>query len=502
MNDAAFLSYFPDPFNVKDSRYFVLYGSRGGNELSGGDLSNFAGTLITYETQVLIEDMRRGGVRPPLGLINIDDAIRLRAGRARDEGGERLWNLWRNLGPHFDSPGDAKVFEQVARSKSHRPDASEIVALLAKGAKAVCALWAELEHALNELDELERFLQVDVPVQQIFHHRQARGVAVDKEAALGLLRHVSTEKYLAYSKVAERLGRSPTGLGFWNIQTHLSKTDALDLAAETDGGRLRELFKMAAARSEFARDYLSYTDADRDEMVLRRSAALGGRLYPEFQAHGTVTGRILVSDPYLQQLRRRYRKIVVADHGKRLAYLDYSQFEPGILAFLSGDEALIAAYNAGDLYEALSVAVYGNADSRPLSKRIFLAYSYGMTADRVSKLLLGEGNEAKLEQMQTTISKFFEAYPGLEAFRASMQSELINKGFVGSLFGNQRRRASEGEHRQGDVTASAVTQGFGRCHRRGRVVARRRSEGVVRGNGRANAYRMIVGSHDQLSESC
>jgi len=251
---------------------------------------------------------------------------------------------------------------------------------------------------------------------------------------MSLLRHVANEKYLAYSKVADKLGRSPAGLGFWNIQQHLEKTDASDLAGEIDGGRLRELFKIIAGRSEFAREYLSYSDADRDETVLRRSAVPGGRLYPEFQAHGTVTGRILVSDPYLQQLRRKYRKIVAADHGKRLAYLDYAQFEPGILAFLSDDKGLINAYNEGDLYDALSIAVFGNANSRPLSKRIFLAYSYGMTTDRIAKLLLGENTgEDALALMEAKIKAFFFAFPGLETFRQSKQSELSENGFVSSL---------------------------------------------------------------------
>jgi len=434
MNDLAFLAYFPDPFDVKDSRYFLRSGTVDSHEVSGRDLSDFAGLLVTYEAQVLIDDMRRGGFHPPSRLVNIDDGIRLRVGRAKDDGGERLWDVWHNLISHFDSPQRAQLFEKVVRSKTHRPDVGEIATLLAQGAQALSGLWTDLQAALQHRGELARFLDVDVPVQQIFHHRQAKGIAVDKDSAMSLLRHVANEKYLAYSKVADKLGRSPAGLGFWNIQQHLEKTDASDLAGEIDGGRLRELFKIIAGRSEFAREYLSYSDADRDETVLRRSAVPGGRLYPEFQAHGTVTGRILVSDPYLQQLRRKYRKIVAADHGKRLAYLDYAQFEPGILAFLSDDKGLINAYNEGDLYDALSIAVFGNANSRPLSKRIFLAYSYGMTTDRIAKLLLGENTgEDALALMEAKIKAFFFAFPGLETFRQSKQSELSENGFVSSL---------------------------------------------------------------------
>lgn len=446
MNDVSFLSYFPDPFDVKDSRYFVASQGEAGGELTGRQLSDFDGALVTYESQALLDDMRRAGVRPPKLLIDIGDAIRLNVGIARDDGGERAWNLWRNLGDHFDSPEVAKLFEQITRSRVERPEAAVTRELLVKGADALRSFWRVQKKALNDRGELERFINIDVPVQQIFSYRQVRGVAVDKVAAEILLRDVATEKYLAYAKVADMLRRSPAGLGFWNIQSHLARTDAADLAEERDGGRLRELFKLASSRSVFAREYLSYSDADRDEAVLRRSVARDGRLYPEFQSHGTVTGRILISDPFIQQLRRKYRKIIIADDSRKLAYLDYSQFEPGILAFLSGDKGLIDAYNGGDIYEKLSISVYGDPGKRSTSKRIFLAYSYGMSSDRIAKLLVGESaGHAELAQIRGGVGAFFDAYPGLQAFRESMQLKLRRDGCVSSLWGNHRWRASQGD---------------------------------------------------------
>src|SRR5690606_15256385 len=126
--------------------------------------------------------------------------------------------------------------------------------------------------------------------------------------------------------------------------------DASHLLPATDGGRLREAFKMAAPNSSFARSFLQFADATRDETTLRRASGVGNRLHPIFNVMGTVSGRILVTDPSLQQLRRGYRGLIAPDPNKRLAYLDYAQFEPGIMAFLAADSGFIAAYNEGDVY--------------------------------------------------------------------------------------------------------------------------------------------------------
>ena len=185
--------------------------------------------------------------------------------------------------------------------------------------------------------------------------------------------------------------------------------------------------------------------ASRDETIVRR--ALGGedRLFPIFSAMGTVSGRILVSDPYLQQLRRKYRALVAAETDMKLVYLDFAQFEPGVLAALCDDEALIADYNDGDLYTALAERLFSDHRARPIAKRVFLAFSYGMSADRISVVLnspdLGMNSR---ETVSETVSEFFARYPGLERFRAEQQAKLAREGYVSSAFGNRRVRSLQG----------------------------------------------------------
>jgi hypothetical protein len=87
MIDAAFLSHFPDPFDTKNSRYLLMLANNEKIEVSARELSDLEQAVVTYEAGSLVDDLRRAGVSPPVGLININDSLRLIAGVARDEGG-------------------------------------------------------------------------------------------------------------------------------------------------------------------------------------------------------------------------------------------------------------------------------------------------------------------------------------------------------------------------------------------------------------------------------
>lgn len=438
MNELQFVAYLPDPFGVRESAYRICSLAGLVSNISSAELSGSEAICVTYDSSVLVEDLSRRSLPPPRQLIDLGTALRLCAGIPRDEGRDRRTNLWSALSAFFPTTRDVQLFESVVESRCDRPDAVEIQRLLELAVQAVRGLWLRTADELKINGEFDRFMLIEVPVQGIFNYRQYAGINVDSDIAAALIQEAADEKYLAYTAIASALNRNPTGLNFWNIREHLIKTDVAPLAGIEDGGRLREAFKIAAFNSKFASDFLSFVDASRDELILMRSAGRDQRLYPVFHVLGTVTGRILVSDPYLQQLRRKYRKLVSADEGSRLVYLDYCQFEPGILAFLTEDQRLIEAYNQGDLYTALSVAIFGDESQRVISKRIFLAFCYGMSTDRIAKLVKGQGGAH--EGISAAIDSFFSAFPGLGEFRTKAESELLRNGFASSLCGNRRWR--------------------------------------------------------------
>ena len=445
MNNAALLAYFPDPFGVNNSRYLIRIGDGAAQDVTAREVSAYVGPIVTYQASVVVDDLRRSNCMPPPMLIDIDVAIRQLVGKAKDDGGERESNVWNQLAEEFNTPAEANRYRMTALSRSSRIDEADTYSLLLDGIDALFGLWTKVVGELGFSEELARFKDIEVPIQRIFHNRQARGIAVSEEECGILLKDVAREKYASYARVAAAIGRTAAGLNFWNIQSFLSKTDLDELSGQEDGGRLREYFKIAAHRSSFARDFLGLVDGGRDESILRRAIGVSGRIFPIFKTFGTVTGRILVSDPQIQQLRKKYRGMISADLGMKLAYIDFCQFEPGILAYLSNDDALIDSYNRSDIYSALSVQLFGGVEERPLCKQIFLSYLYGMTSDRIVKLVGPAKGVVGTVDLRLTLDKFFAKFSGLESFRTKSEAELLATQFVGSLNGNKRWRGAEGD---------------------------------------------------------
>ena len=446
MTDVSVLAYVPDPFAVQTSRFLIRKPSGECLHVNARELCSFPTRLLTYDMPALIDDLRRLKHPPPTQISDMGDALRLLVGRPKDEGGEKLWNIWPVLKRRFASQLDADRFERLALSRESRPAQEELSRLLEVAAEALADLWESLESRLKLQGEYERLTTVEWPLQSAFAYRQFKGVRVDAAGASILLERISAEKYAAYRRVAEHLNKSPTGLTYWNVQPHLVDTDVAYLMDLDPGGQLQSALEMASTASPFAEAFVSLMRAGRDASIVRRALGESDRLFPIFHVLGTVSGRILVSDPFLQQLRRAYRSLVAADANHRLIYLDYAQFEPGVLAGLSCDAKLIQAYNDGDLYTALAEVLFGDGVKRPVAKRVFLAFSYGMTPDRIATMLAGGAAANERDAYAAKIATFFEAFPDLARFRISQQDALKADGYVASLFGNRRLRTTTGEH--------------------------------------------------------
>lgn len=446
MTDVSLLAYLPDPFAVQTSRFLIRKPSGEYQHLNARELSEFPTRLLTYDMPALVDDLRRLKHAPPIHILDIGDALRILVGRSKDEGGEKRWNIWPELKRRFADKADADLFERLSLSRESRPDSDELSHLLEAAGEALSELWKSLSSRLKHQGEYDRLTSVEWPLQSAFAYRQFRGVRVDAAGAATLLERISAEKYAAYRRVAEHLNKSPTGLNYWNVQRHLADTDVAYLLDLDPGGQLQSAFEMAAIASPFADAFVSLMKAGRDASIVRRALGGSDRLFPIFHVLGTVSGRILVSDPYLQQLRRAYRSLIVAEPHHRLIYLDYTQFEPGVLAGLSGDTKLIAAYNDGDLYTALAEVLFGDIAQRPVAKRVFLAFSYGMTPDRIAIMLAGDAAANEQAAYAAKIAAFFEAFPGVARFRISQQNALRADGHVASLFGNRRLRTTTGGH--------------------------------------------------------
>jgi DNA polymerase-1 len=444
MMQVFFLSHVIDPFGIEDPALVIARKDGTSETISLQQLTKIDDLIVSYEVSILIGALRSNSCGLPHRIVDIRDALKLASGLSKDQGGERQWSAFRQLA--IVEPGSyAKELAEMARGQRLQPGRNELVELLSRASGVLVGLWDDLKLALGVVGEWERFIQIEIPVQQIFWHRQYHGIALNQAAWQDVLQRTQKEKYDAFRKVAGMIGVSPSTIKYQNVGKHLKGTDAEFLSEFAESSSIERCFETAGEHSEFAKAFVAFSQARKDESTLLRINPEHERMFPVFECFGTVTGRIIVLNPSLQSLKRRHRQIVAADPGKKLLYLDYEQFEPGILAQLSKDAAFVEAYNRSDIYIELSKILFGTSSKRSEAKGIFLSYSYGMSTDAIARLMCGNSATAdEVDERKKTVSKFFAGFPGLETLRADLLNELQDKGSIATLMGNHRRRIHKG----------------------------------------------------------
>ena len=187
-----------------------------------------------------------------------------------------------------------------------------------------------------------------------------------------------------------------------------------------------------------------------------------GRVHTSFNQAVAATGRLSSSDPNLQnipirtELGREIRRAFIAEPGYVLISADYSQIELRVLAHLSGDETLLAAFTRGDdIHDQTALKVFGpesGLDPHELRRRakiINYALLYGKTAFTLAKDI-GVTQQAA----QEFIDAYFAGFPRVRGFIDSTLVRARETGVVKTMFG-RRRLVPEIASRNGAIRAAA-----------------------------------------------
>ncbi len=170
-----------------------------------------------------------------------------------------------------------------------------------------------------------------------------------------------------------------------------------------------------------------------------------GRVHTSYHQAGAATGRLSSSDPNLQNIPirsedgRRIRRAFVAPPGRLIVACDYSQIELRIMAHLSGDATLLAAFDGGhDVHRATAAEVFAVAlgdvsgEQRRAAKAINFGLMYGMGAFGLARQLGISRGEA-----QDYIALYFTRYPGVRRFMEDARKSAHERGYVETVFGRR-----------------------------------------------------------------
>ena len=172
-----------------------------------------------------------------------------------------------------------------------------------------------------------------------------------------------------------------------------------------------------------------------------------GRIHTSFNQAVTATGRLSSTNPNLQNIPvrddmgRRIRKAFIpSDDDHLLLSADYSQVELRLMAHLSGDESLIAAFEHGeDIHAATAAKLFNKtldevtSEERRRAKTANFGIIYGISAFGLSQRL-----EIPLKEAKEIIDGYFASYPGVKKYMDNVVEKAKEEGFVSTIFGRRR----------------------------------------------------------------
>ncbi|MCS6844888.1 MAG: DNA polymerase I [Caldilineales bacterium] len=171
-----------------------------------------------------------------------------------------------------------------------------------------------------------------------------------------------------------------------------------------------------------------------------------GRVHTSFNQTGAETGRLSSSNPNLQnipvrtELGREIRRAFIAPPGAKLLAADYSQVELRILAHISQDQNMLAAFRAGaDIHRTTAAIIYGvppeqvTPEQRSIAKMVNFATSYGVSAYGLSSRTNLSRGEA-----QAFLDAYFRTYPGIRRYVDETIRKAYEQGYVETLLGRRR----------------------------------------------------------------
>ena len=318
-------------------------------------------------------------------------------------------------------------------------------------------------------DDKLRFVYagIEMPLHQVLFEMERTGVLIDSDLLAAHSRELG-QRMFEIKQRARALAGQPFNLNSpKQIQEVLFERNKLPVLKKTPGGQPstdEDVLEQLALDYPLARTILDYRGLSKlkstyTDKLPRMINPRTGRVHTTFSQTTAVTGRLSSNEPNLQNIPirnsegRRIREAFIAAPGCQLVSADYSQVELRIMAHLSGDEALLAAFNSGeDVHRRTAAEIFGvpgdqvTSEQRRYAKTINFGLIYGMSSFGLATQLSIERSAA-----QQYMDRYFARYPGVKSYMDSARSAAREKGYVETVFGRRLYltdiRASNGQRR-------------------------------------------------------
>jgi DNA polymerase I len=354
----------------------------------------------------------------------------------------------RSLRP--DEPDDG----QLSLLSSEQEDAERLARQEILRARAVAELADALDEELAKLGGVTLLSDLELPLLHVLADLEAVGIAMDTEQLAALEAQfaagVKQAAQDAYSVIGKEINLgSPKQLQVVLFdELNMPKTKRTKTGYTTDADALQSLFE--ATEHPFLQHLLAHRDVTRLKTTvdgLLKSVGGDGRIHTTFNQTIAATGRLSSTEPNLQNIpvrteegRRIRRTFVVGAGYAELMTADYSQIEMRIMAHLSGDEALIEAFQSGfDFHAATAARVFGvgpdevTGAQRAKVKAMNYGLAYGLSAFGLSQQL-----RIPTEEARTLMDEYFARFGGIRDYLHTVVEQARKDGYTQTILGRRR----------------------------------------------------------------
>jgi hypothetical protein len=315
-----------------------------------------------------------------------------------------------------------------------------------KAAAAIFAMYLDLCAQASANGEFERFFSVEVPAYRLLQLSMSAGISIDT-AGLSDKRAQAEHDYFMLLKDYSAKHDMPLE----TPSRRAIEAKLLREGFELDDVSVEYLLEFVPHDRDFGSDTIALLALDTTRRVLGSLTLSTDATRPVVDVFGSRTSRVQLRSPSLQNIPKRYRSIIRAHGDAQLNYVDFDQFEVGIMAALSGDEQLKRLYAAGDMYELFATEHLNLVGNRRAAKQLFLSYAYGMSRKALVDAAVSLGVERQKAK------EAFRIFGRYEEWKKEVWAEFQSFGRVATVLGNHYRRAGDGQL-NGKEQRSAVSQ--------------------------------------------
>ncbi len=330
---------------------------------------------------------------------------------------------------------------------------SDTAAYAGADADATLRLVDVLEKELRQREQWDLFRDVEMPLVPVLLDMEMAGVALDTDELMKISTSMHHRIVELEEQIQELAGHPFNVSSTQQLGQVLFDELGLPAKAKTKTGfstrasvleelkELHPIIDLILEHRQLTKIKSTYVDAL--PVLVNRET---GRVHTSYNQTGTVTGRISSSDPNLQnipvrtELGRHVRCAFVAGEGGLLLGADYSQVELRILAHISRDPGLLAAFARGeDIHASTAATVFEVplSDVTPAMRRIAKTINFGIIYG-MGEYGLAQRTDLSLEDARKFIDNYFTRYEKVRDYVEQTKTEAREEGYVSTLLGRRR----------------------------------------------------------------